>query len=315
MLVLRMLVLLVLVLLLLLVRLSFCTSNLCRCFGAPARRVFPDHLITSHSSSFFALSVFYNPKGPGTRRWILRCDPDPVLDRRLSSTAPMAKWDDPMSEREVRLRRRRGSGDLVMARPPTVGAGLNELDNLIDNLQAAQEKQSPQQQVRDALGVGIMTVLTAALALFIGLVGMRPTTCEDTCAAAATRPPPAPPPPSPPPLSRPPPSLPPPSLTALALAVRVQRALHLHARTRTRGVTCGASLPLPLPATATPPPCRCSWAGDGLCDDTVHPESINLVCSFGSDCADCGARDTFWLPHWAAITISLLLTALVDGWG
>ena len=44
----------------------------------------------------------------------------------------------------------------------------------------------------------------------------------------------------------------------------------------------------------------------------MHPESINLVCSFGSDCSDCGARDTFWLPHWAAITISLMLTALVD---
>lgn len=147
----------------------------------------------------------------------------------------MPDWDQPMTEREARLRRRRGSGDLVMARPPTVGAGLNELDNLIDNLQAVQEKPTPQQQVRDALGVGIMAVLTAALAVFIGLVGMRPTTCEDTC----------------------------------------------------------------------------SWARDGLCDDTVHPESINLVCSFGSDCSDCGARDTFWLPHWAAIFISLMLTALV----
>ena len=56
---------------------------------------------------------------------------------------------------------------------------------------------------------------------------------------------------------------------------------------------------------------RCSWARDGLCDDTVHPESINLVCSVGSDCADCGPRDTFWLPHWAAVVASLLLTALV----
>lgn len=181
-------------------------------------------------------------------------DPHPVLDRTLSSTArsePMPDWDQPMTEREARLRRRRGSGDLVMARPPTVGAGLNELDNLIDNLQAVQEKQTPQQQVRDALGVGIMAILTAALAAFIGLVGKRPTTCEDTCAAAAARPPPAPPPPSLlplsrpppslPPLSRPPPSLPPPSLAALALAVRMRSALHLHVRTRTKSVTCRAS--------------------------------------------------------------------------
>ena len=143
----------------------------------------------------------------------------------------MPDWDQPMTEREARLRRRRGSGDLVMARPPTVGAGLNELDNLIDNLQAVQEKPTPQQQVRDALGVGIMAVLTAALAVFIGLVGMRPTTCEDTCAAAAARPPPA----------LPPPSLPPPSPAALALATRMRSALHLHARTRTNGVTCRAS--------------------------------------------------------------------------
>ena len=183
------------------------------------------------------LSVFF-PRSHERR------DPDPVLDRTLSSTArsePMPDWDQPMTEREARLRRRRGSGDLVMARPPTVGAGLNELDNLIDNLQAVQEKPTPQQQVRDALGVGIMTILTAALAVFIGLVGMRPTTCEDTCAAAAARPPPAPPPPSLPPLSRPPPSLPSPSLAALALAIRMRIALHLHARTRTNGVTCRAS--------------------------------------------------------------------------
>jgi len=118
-----------------------------------------------------------------------------------------------------------------MARPPTVGAGLNELDNLIDNLQAVQEKPTPQQQVRDALGVGIMAVLTAALAVFIGLVGMRPTTCEDTCAAAAARPPPA----------LPPPSLPPPSPAALALAIRMRSALDLHARIFTNGVTRRAS--------------------------------------------------------------------------
>jgi len=147
----------------------------------------------------------------------------------------MTNWDDPMSEREARVRRRRGSGDLVMARPPTIGAGLNELDNLLSQLDANQAEQTPQQQVRGALGAGITAVLTAALAVFIGLVGMRPTTCEDTC----------------------------------------------------------------------------SWARDGLCDDTVHPESINLVCSVGSDCADCGPRDTFWLPHWAAVVASLLLTALV----
>ena len=67
---------------------------------------------------------------------------------------PMPDWDQPMTEREARLRRRRGSGDLVMARPPTVGAGLNELDNLIDNLQAVQEKPTPQQQVRDAMRLG-----------------------------------------------------------------------------------------------------------------------------------------------------------------
>ena len=127
------------------------------------------------------LSVFYSPGRTNNAipipSWIARS-----LNR---PSEPMPDWDQPMTEREARLRRRRGSGDLVMARPPTVGAGLNELDNLIDNLQAVQEKPTPQQQVRDALGVGIMAVLTAALAVFIGLVGMRPTTCEDTCAAAA----------------------------------------------------------------------------------------------------------------------------------
>lgn len=100
----------------------------------------------------------------------------------------MPNWDDPLSEREARSRRRRGSGDLVMARPPTIGAGLNELDNLLSQLDANQAEQTPeQQQVRGALGAGIMTILTAALAVFIGIVGMRPTTCEDTCAAAARR--------------------------------------------------------------------------------------------------------------------------------
>ena len=56
---------------------------------------------------------------------------------------------------------------------------------------------------------------------------------------------------------------------------------------------------------------RCSYARDGQCDDAVHVESINLVCSAGSDCTDCGPLDTFWLPHWAALGLSLLLTALL----
>ena len=88
----------------------------------------------------------------------------------------------------------------------------------------------------------------------------------------------------------------------------MQSALHLqHARTHAHR-PADACLP---PLTIVPSARRCSWARDGLCDDTVHPESINLVCSAGSDCADCGPRDTFWLPHWAAVTVSLLLTALV----
>ena len=200
-----------------------------------------------------------------------------------------------------------------MARPPTIGAGLNELDNLLSQLDANQAEQTPQQQVRGALGAGITAVLTAALAVFIGLVGMRPTTCEDTCAAttlsattsaaaalaaaalAAAA------------LAFAPLAIA--ALTAaLAAATRMQSALHLqHARTHAHRPV-DACLP---PLTIVPSARRCSWARDGLCDDTVHPESINLVCSAGSDCADCGPRDTFWLPHWAAVTVSLLLTALV----
>ena len=34
-------------------------KNLCRCFGAPVRRVFPDHLITVHLSSFFFFLCTY----------------------------------------------------------------------------------------------------------------------------------------------------------------------------------------------------------------------------------------------------------------
>ena len=105
----------------------------------------------------------------------------------------MANWDEPLSEREARVRRRRGSGDLVMARPPTIGAGLNELDNLLSQLDNAQADAKPGSpgarrmrtpQVRGALGAGISALLTAALAVFLGLVLYRPTTCFDTCAAA-----------------------------------------------------------------------------------------------------------------------------------
>jgi hypothetical protein len=150
----------------------------------------------------------------------------------------MTNWDDPMSEREARVRRRRGSGDLVMARPPTIGAGLNELDNLLSQLDANQAEQTPQQQVRGALGAGITAVLTAALAVFIGLVGMRPTTCEDTCAAAALRhhqrrrrprrrrlskPSPSLPPPSLPP------SLPPPACRVHCTCTRAHRPTASHA--------------------------------------------------------------------------------------
>ena len=35
---------------------------------------------------------------------------------------------------QTRLRRRRASGDLVMARQPTYGSGLNELDNMLSEL-------------------------------------------------------------------------------------------------------------------------------------------------------------------------------------
>ena len=195
-----------------------------------------------------------------------------------------------------------------MARPPTIGAGLNELDNLLSQLDANQAEQTPQQQVRGALGAGITAVLTAALAVFIGLVGMRPTTCEDTCAAttlsATTSAAAA--------LAAAALAFAPLAIAALtaafAAATRMQSALHLqHARTHAHRPV-DACLP---PLTIVPSARRCSWARDGLCDDTVHPESINLVCSAGSDCADCGPRDTFWLPHWAAVTVSLLLTALV----
>jgi len=55
-----------------------------------------------------------------------------------------------------------------------------------------------------------------------------------------------------------------------------------------------AGLPPAPPSTPAPPlGCTesCNWASDGMCDDGGSG-STHSICEFGTDCADCGVRDT-----------------------
>ena len=140
---------------------------------------------------------------------------------------------------QTRLRRRRASGDLVMARQPTYGSGLNELDNMLSELDrmspaGAHSMEQAPRPGRGVVGAATTTMLVAALAVFVRLMFVRPTTCHDVC----------------------------------------------------------------------------PYANDGQCDDG-GVGSASAGCQLGSDCGDCGARDTFFIPHWAAIVCSLLVTALL----
>ena len=93
-------------------------------------------------------------------------------------------------EPQARLRRRRASGDLVLARPATIGAGLNELDHMLNELDriipsAGEGKQewAPQPILR-GVGAATTAALVCSLAVFVGLVGWRPFTCGDACSFA-----------------------------------------------------------------------------------------------------------------------------------